>query len=229
MAATSPLSNDLLKVLSDEPERVVQDWMQQLSDNGSVHSTQVDVAELKRQMTSFLRLLNTATSEDPDGNIRTASWAPLLDFLEELSRSRAVHGFTASETATFVFALKRPLFQSVGRRSRIDPEAKAELVWRISTLIDQLGMRTFDAYLAEREQVIRRQQEELLELSTPVIKVWDGVLALPMIGTLDSSRTQIVMETLLQRIVETGAELAIIDITGVPTVDTLVAQHLIKT
>src|SRR5712672_2313957 len=84
-------------------------------------------------------------------------------------------------------------------------------------------------YQKSREEVISRQQQELLELSTPVVSLWKDILALPLIGTLDSSRTQVVMESLLQKIVESGADIAIIDITGVPTVDTLVAQHLIKT
>jgi rsbT co-antagonist protein RsbR len=129
----------------------------------------------------------------------------------------------------FVFSLKRPLFTRLQAMAAKEPQALARETWVITELIDKLGMHTANTFQRAREEVISRQQEELLELSTPVVKLWDRVLALPMIGTLDSARTQIVMESLLQRIVETGAEIAIVDITGVPTVDTLVAQHLLKT
>ena len=138
-------------------------------------------------------------------------------------------GFSPSETATFVFSLKQPLFDVL--RQEYDGQAAAltDELWTASSALDRLGLYTTEVYQKGREEVILRQQQEMLELSTPVVKLWDGVLALPMIGTLDSARTQVVMESLLQRIVETGAEVAIIDITGVPTVDTLVAQHLLKT
>jgi rsbT co-antagonist protein RsbR len=150
------------------------------------------------------------------------------ELLERVSRSRAQQGFSSSETATFVFSLKRPLFTRI-RGAAADPATLGDATWAISDLLDRLGMQTVSTFQKSREEVILRQQEEMLELSTPVVKLWDGVVALPMIGTLDSARTQIVMESLLQRIVETGSEIAIIDITGVPTVDTLVAQHLLKT
>jgi rsbT co-antagonist protein RsbR len=150
-------------------------------------------------------------------------------FLEEISRSRATQGFTSDQTAMFIFSFKRPLFASLRKEYAGDAEALAAETWTATQLLDKLGMLTVKAFQQTREDVIRRQQEDLLELSTPVVKLWEGVLALPMIGTLDSARTQVVMESLLQRIVETGSEIAIIDITGVPTVDTLVAQHLLKT
>jgi rsbT co-antagonist protein RsbR len=105
----------------------------------------------------------------------------------------------------------------------------AEQMWSMTELLDSLGLYTTEAYLKSREEVIRRQQEDMLELSTPVVKLWEGILALPLIGTLDSARTQVVMESLLEAIVQTNSRVAIIDITGVPTVDTVVAQHLLKT
>jgi rsbT co-antagonist protein RsbR len=156
-------------------------------------------------------------------------WQALRDALVELSASRAAQGSTAGETSVFVMAFKKPLFSGLQDRVADDPRTLVDSIWWISTLVDKMAQFTINTYQITREDIIRRQQQELLELSTPVIKLWDGVLAVPMIGTLDSSRTQLVMETLLQRIVETGSELAIIDITGVPTVDTLVAQHLLKT
>ncbi len=134
-----------------------------------------------------------------------------------------------AETATFVFSLKQPLFDRLRNEMKSDADALAEELWGASVLIDKLGLLTTEVYQKSREDVIARQQRELLELSTPVVELWDDVLALPLVGTLDSARTQIVMETLLQKIVDTGASIAIIDITGVPTVDTLVAQHLLKT
>jgi rsbT co-antagonist protein RsbR len=151
------------------------------------------------------------------------------DFLGGLSRSRAAQGFTPAQTAMFVFSLKQPIFTRLRKESGKDADALANEVWGATALLDQLGLYTTEIHQKSREEIIIRQQQDMLELSTPVVKLWNGVLALPMIGTLDSARTQVVMETLLQRIVETEAEIAIIDITGVPTVDTLVAQHLLKT
>jgi rsbT co-antagonist protein RsbR len=158
-----------------------------------------------------------------------APWQSLRTALSDLSASRAAQGAAASETSVFVMAFKKPLFSGLQTRLAQEPAALVDLIWWISTLVDKMAQFTLTTYQRSREDIIRRQQQELLELSTPVIKLWEGVLAVPMIGTLDSSRTQLVMETLLQRIVDTGSELAIIDITGVPTVDTLVAQHLLKT
>jgi rsbT co-antagonist protein RsbR len=149
--------------------------------------------------------------------------------LADLSRSRGQNGFSPSETATFIFSLKKPLFQRLRAEVGRDAGALAQETWKSTELLDRLGLFTMEVFQKSREEVIARQQQEMLELSTPAVKLWEGILAVPIIGTLDSARTQVVMENLLQKIVETGAELAIIDITGVPTVDTLVAQHLIKT
>jgi rsbT co-antagonist protein RsbR len=162
-------------------------------------------------------------------DIGNPAWDEVKQRLSELSGTRARQGFAPTETATFVFSLKQPLFNRLRQELSGDPQALADETWRASILLDSLGLQAMDVYQKGREEVIARQQQELLELSTPVVKLWDGVLALPLIGTLDSARTQVVMESLLQQIVDTGAAVAIIDITGVPTVDTLVAQHLLKT
>ena len=154
---------------------------------------------------------------------------PTREVLSEVSRARGQQGFSPSETASFVFSLKEPLFARLRREHTKDAEALAEETRLASGLLDRLGLYTTEVYQKTREDVIVRQQQDMLELSTPVVKLWAGILALPLIGTLDSARTQMVMESLLQKIVETGAEVAILDITGVPIVDTLVAQHLIKT
>ncbi|WP_311220717.1 MULTISPECIES: STAS domain-containing protein [unclassified Acidovorax] len=163
------------------------------------------------------------------GQFGGREWAAVQQVLSDFSRSRAAQGQSAGSTSVFVLALKRPLFTALQKRLLADPPALIEAIWSATVLVDSMAQHTITSFQQVREAIIIRQQEELLELSTPVVKLWDGVLAVPMIGTLDSNRTQVVMETLLQRIVETEAELAIIDITGVPTVDTLVAQHLLKT
>jgi rsbT co-antagonist protein RsbR len=153
----------------------------------------------------------------------------MRELLSDVSRARTREGYGPAETATFVFSLKQPLFDRLRQEVGEDAEALASEIWVATLLLDQLGLYTMEVHQKAREEVINRQQQDMLELSTPVVRLWDGVLALPLIGTLDSARTQVVMESLLQRIVESGAALAIIDITGVPTVDTLVAQHLLKT
>ncbi len=156
-------------------------------------------------------------------------WSAVRRVLEQLSRSRAAQGHRAGETSQFVLALKRPLFERIQNRLAGDPAAAIEQIWQATVLVDSMAQHTVSSFQQAREEIIVRQQEELLELSTPVVKLWDGVLAIPLIGTLDSNRTQVVMESLLQKIMETESELAIIDITGVPTVDTMVAQHLMRT
>ena len=211
-------------ILKDDTAGVLAEWMAEI--RAAAPDTRISAGELEAQATEFLKLIAAAAEHGIDVN--SPGWQPLREFLEGVSRSRAVKGFTFSETATFVFSLKKPLFTRVRSLTR-DPQTLADETWAITEIIDRLGLHTVKTFQKAREDVIMRQQEELLELSTPVVKLWDGVIALPMIGTLDSARTQIVMESLLQRIVDVGAEIAIIDITGVPTVDTLVAQHLMKT
>lgn len=186
-------------------------------------------SELKKQSSDFLRLFIDAAHSGNTTDMTGPEWKGVRDLLTEISRSRSIQGFTPTETATFVFSFKQPLFSRLRREFEANPAALADELWTGTQIIDKLGLFTTEIHQKTREQVINRQQQELLELSTPVVKMWDGILVLPMIGTLDSSRTQVVMENLLQKIVETGSAIAIIDITGVPTVDTLVAQHLLKT
>jgi rsbT co-antagonist protein RsbR len=216
-------------VLRQYQKELLGEWLEQLQPAGAGADRRISEAELKAQTGELLKLLTAAAENGNVSDLGAAEWAPVREFLAELSRSRAVQGFTSDETASFVFSFKRPVFARIRQEMASDPAALADETWAVSELIDRLGMHTIKIFQKAREDVIKRQQEELLELSTPVVKLWEGVLALPMIGTLDSARTQVVMESLLQRIVETGSEIAIIDITGVPTVDTLVAQHLLKT
>jgi len=192
-------------------------------------ASKISETELRGQSKELLSLLQQATQGGHVTDIQGPSFGRVRDMLGDVSRSRSLQGFSPSETAMFVFSLKRPLFVRIRNELSGDADQLATVTWSATELLDKLGLYTTEVYQKSREEVITRQQQELLELSTPVVKLWDGILALPMIGTLDSARTQIVMESLLQRIVETGADIAIIDITGVPTVDTLTAQHLLKT
>jgi rsbT co-antagonist protein RsbR len=192
-------------------------------------ASKISETELRGQSKELLSLLQQATQGGHVTDIQGPSFGRVRDMLGDVSRARSLQGFSPSETAMFVFSLKRPLFVRIRNELSGDADQLATVTWSATELLDKLGLYTTEVYQKSREEVITRQQQELLELSTPVVKLWDGILALPMIGTLDSARTQIVMESLLQRIVETGADIAIIDITGVPTVDTLTAQHLLKT
>ena len=186
-------------------------------------------SELREHCGEFLRLLAEASRSGTSGDIQGDDWRAVRDMLTGISRAKSLQGSSPSETATFVFSLKKPLFARIRVDLGNDVDALAAATWEATELLDKLGLYTTEVHQKVREDIISRQQQEMMELSTPVVKLWDGILALPMIGTLDSARTQVVMESLLEKIVETGSSVAIIDITGVPTVDTLTAQHLLKT
>ncbi|QIR41214.1 STAS domain-containing protein [Tolypothrix sp. PCC 7910] len=206
---------------------LLSEWTQELA-TVNIRRGLIKEAELKEECREFLSLFRIAVGQGKLTNIQAADWQDVREILTSISRSRSQQGFTPSETATFVFSFKQPLFNRM-RQQLKDPIELGEEIWLATNLLDQLGLLTMEVYQKTREELILRQQEELMELSTPVIKLWEGILALPIIGTLDSARTQMMMESLLQQIVDTGSEVAIIDITGVPTVDTLTAQHLLKT
>jgi rsbT co-antagonist protein RsbR len=217
-------------VVKQYEQDLLAEWLGELKSAGPGGDGRISESDLRAQAKEFLTLLrDTLERADGEDVARGAAWAPVRDFLDGVSQSRATQGFTSDQTAAFIFSFKKPLFARLRKELGADADAMADETWAATELLDRLGMHTVKAFQRSRESVIARQQEELLELSTPVVKLWDGVLAVPMIGTLDSARTQVVMEALLQRIVDTGAALAIIDITGVPTVDTLTAQHLLKT
>ncbi len=226
MAALQQRTIDLIR---SHQEPLLAAWAGNLAGSSQAQDGRLSSRELDTQVREFWRLFLEAVSATDVSSIARVEWQDIRRFLEELSRERVLKGFNSSETASFIFSLKRPLFELIQQGYAEDPAQLGNQLWAISELIDQLGLHTVSVFQKTREDVIQRQQEEMLELSTPVVKLWEGVLALPMIGTLDSQRTQVVMESLLQRIVDTGSEIAIIDITGVPTVDTLVAQHLLKT
>ncbi len=215
------------EILLMDESSLVEDWLKQMS-GGARRADLIKESEVRSQCALFLKLLRQGTeSGTPD--LEGPAWSPMREMMAEITRSRAQQGFTPSETATFVFSFKKPLFARLRAQFQGDAEALVTELWSATELLDSIGLYTVEAYLKSREELIRRQQEEMLELSTPVVKLWEGILALPIIGTLDSARTQVVMETLLENIVKTNSKVAIIDITGVPTVDTVVAQHLLKT
>jgi rsbT co-antagonist protein RsbR len=214
-------------VIARNEKEILGDWIREMT-GATRRIDLIREGELQTQCSEFLQLTKDALAAGGSDFLLPA-WDKVREMLGNISRSRAQQGFSPSETAMFVFSAKRPLFNQLRRAFKNDADALASETWSATELLDSMGLYTAEVYQKSREEVIRRQQEELLELSTPVVKLWDGILALPIIGTLDSARTQVVMESLLQAIVQTNSSVAIIDITGVPTVDTVVAQHLLKT
>ncbi|HXS97058.1 MAG TPA: STAS domain-containing protein [Candidatus Limnocylindrales bacterium] len=214
--------------MRDNEAEILAEWYKQQLAANTGHGT-LREADLREQSRAFLSAFREAVQGGDLQNTRAENWTAVRDFLAEVSRTRARQGFTPAETAAIVFSLKQPLFDALAAAYGSDAAGLVKEIWTATQLLDRLGLLTFEAYQKTREDIIARQQQEMMELSTPVVQLWDGILALPLIGTLDSARTQVVMETLLQQIVQTSASIAIIDITGVATVDTLVAQHLLKT
>lgn len=221
-------SSSLSAVVRETEQTILKEWVGLQLESSNAKGL-INDTELRAQCGNFLNVFTAAIKENMDARMSGVAWDEVRAFLAALSRSRAVQGFSPSDTAVFVFSLKQPLLSALRREFGDDPLRLADEFWRLTVVLDALGLFTIEAYQKGREQIIQRQQQELLELSTPVVQVWDGILALPLIGTLDSERTQTVMESLLEGIVEHEATIAIIDITGVPMVDTLVAQHLLKT
>ena len=218
----------LSEILRRDQQSILSEWSRHQLGSISTRRELMSEAELSQQSREFLSVFTTAIGTDEWIDANGPIWAPVREYLARISDSRARLGFSPIETATFVFSLKEPLFERL-RASVRDPQTLADETWNATLVLDALGLYTTEVHQKSRDAVILRQQQEMLELSTPVVTLWEGILALPLIGTLDSARTQVVMESLLQRIVDTGSSIAILDITGVPTVDTLVAQHLLKT
>jgi rsbT co-antagonist protein RsbR len=216
-------------ILKQSDKDILAEWVQQQLEATTLRADLLTEADLRKESARFLNGFRNAFQNGSLEDLDAESWSDVKSGLAELSRTRAHAGFTPTDTATFVLSLKQPLFSRLQREYDSDAQGLADDMWRATAVLDRLGLYTMELFQQAREEIIARQQRELLELSTPVVQLWDDILALPLVGTLDSERTQVVMETLLQKIVDTGAAIAIIDITGVPTVDTLVAQHLIKT
>ncbi|HEY0181186.1 MAG TPA: STAS domain-containing protein [Rhodopila sp.] len=221
-----PSASRLPTILSESANHIYSEWSAELQGNPD---HRLPAAELETQCRNIVTRLAQACRDGNVSDIDAASFIPLRDVLADVSRTRALQGFSSTETATFLLSLKQPLFERLRAVLAAEPARLATETLVASQLIDALGLFMMETYQHAREEVIIRQQTEISELSTPVVKLWQGILALPLIGTLDSARTQVVMENLLDSIVRYEADIAIIDITGVPTVDTLVAQHLLKT
>jgi len=216
-------------VIEKHEEEILSEWMRSQRGSGAFGGAMARESHLQEQSRALLQSLKEVLATATSADITTPEWETVRENLTATSRSNAREGASPTETATFVFALKQPVFIKLAAELESNPKELSEQVWNFTTLLDRLGLYTAEVHQKSREQVIARQQQEMMELSTPVVELWRGILALPLIGTLDSERAQVVMENLLQKIADTGAPIAIIDITGVPTVDTLVAQHLLKT
>ena len=217
-------SNGLAQIVETSETEILNEWLGKLKEAGATGAGRMSPQDLTTQCQQFLKAFKTALASGTDTN--ADAYRETRSILEQISRSRALQGYSPSETATFILSLKEPLFN---RLTAVYGRDAAQAIWEATQIVDRLGLFTFEAFVKAREEVINRQSREIAELSTPVVKLWDGILAVPLIGTLDSARTQVVMETLLETTVQQSAQIAIIDITGVPTVDTLVAQHLLKT
>lgn len=218
----------LPEIIRRHEDQIRSAWLAQITS--AVRRT--DLMSDKEFQSQSRELLASIAEGSQSGDIThldSGAWNHARELLASISGTRAAQGFKTSETATFVLSLKQPLFEAIRKEISGSADALFDELWNATQLIDKLALITTDAFLASREQLIVRQQQEMMELSTPVVKLWEGILALPIIGTLDSARTQVIMENLLGAIVQTNSRVAIIDITGVPTVDTLVAQHLLKT
>lgn len=217
------------QLLQKQKKNILELWMKnQLADEG-LREDLISNEELRSQSEELINVLINNLSGETFNNVDSEEWSPVIEILGGIAITRARQGFSPRETGNFVFSLKEALLEILKQQIKNDPMALFEESVKINRIMDNLSIITFETFIKGREEVILRQTDEISEISTPVIRVWDGILALPIIGTLDSSRTQIVMENLLQEIVATGSGIAILDISGVPAVDSLVAQHLIKT
>ncbi len=216
------------EILVKRESEILTKWLEQQASVNKKASAS-DQQEATRASREFMQAFRSASRQGALDDISGPDWTKVRDILADLSTSRAKAGYSPTETATFVLSLKKPLFSALREDLGKDADALGEATWQATELLDKLALLTTETFQKTREDLISRQQQEMLELSTPVVRLWENVLALPLIGTLDSARTQVVMQNLLDAIVETRSDFAIIDITGVPVVDTLVAQHLLKT
>ncbi|MTV47972.1 STAS domain-containing protein [Heliobacillus mobilis] len=218
-----------IRLMSEKMDELLQHWIELHLTNLSLRKDMIGNENLYRQSKDFIEAFVQAADGADLEDINRVEWTSVRKILAEISTNRSRQGYSPSETASYVFTLKEALFRLLQKEYGLQPDILIQETLTISKILDKLGLYTFETYSKAREEVIYRQQQEMLELSTPVIRLWDGILALPLIGTLDSGRTQVVMENLLRGILSTNSDVAILDISGVPTVDTLVAQHIIKT
>jgi rsbT co-antagonist protein RsbR len=220
--------NELAEIIAKHEGTIRTEWIGGMPKSVE-RADLIGKSELDEQCRALLNAVVAGVKTSGPIDIAAPGWDTARELLKEISVSRARQGFSPVDVAMFILSLKQPLFTVIRTELSKSQEKLFDAVWAATEMLDRLALVTTEAFMVAREELILRQQQELLELSTPVVKLWEGILALPIIGTLDSARTQVVMETLLQTVVATNSKYAIIDITGVPTVDTLVAQHLLKT
>lgn len=224
------MKSDISKLLQKKKKQLLEVWMTKQLSDASLREDLITNEQLSEQSNELLDALLAAIK---DKNLADATDSPdyekVREILSGISISRAKQGFSPRETGLYVFSLKEALQHILEEELKDDLALLYASVQQINKLLDSLGIITFETFIKGREEVILRQTDEITDISTPVIRVWEGILALPIIGTLDSARTQVVMENLLSEIVTSGSTIAILDISGVPAVDSLVAQHLIKT
>jgi len=223
------MKQDIIKGLQKRKKQIFEDWMTMQLADASLREDLMSNEELKEQSNELIDVLLSSINEKNFSDTESSDFESVHEILSGISISRARQGFSPRETGIYVFGLKDALLKSLQEDLKEDPKTMVDAVLKVNRLMDSLGVVTFETFIKGREEVILRQTDEITEISTPVIRIWDGILALPIIGTLDSARTQVVMENLLQEIVESESTIAILDISGVPAVDSLVAQHLIKT
>jgi len=223
------MNDSTVGTLRQKKNQILTLWMRNQLADGSLRDDLMSNDDLRAQSVELLDCLFDTLTDDTLTMTDAPSLSPLIDQVTSVSLSRARQGFTPRETGLYIFSLKEALLEMLRHERKDDPNLLLTETLRISKFIDSLGIVTFESFIQGREEVIMRQTDEMTEIATPVVQIWDGILAMPLIGTLDSSRALVVMENLLQEIVRTGSGIAILDISGVPTVDSMVAQHLIKT
>jgi len=223
------MEQDIIDGLKLKKDQIIEQWLKDQAEASDYSNSFNSNEELESQSAELVDILLNTLNEDTLNNFSSGDLEPLTDYISSLTISRARQGFSPRETATYIFTLKDALIKVLNEIVDREPVKLYAITLKISKFIDNIGILSFETFITGREEVISQQSDEMAELSTPVIRVWNGILAMPIIGTLDSARTQIVMENLLQGIVDTESSIAILDISGVPAVDSLVAQHLIKT
>lgn len=220
---------DISKLLQKKRKQILEQWMNNQLADESLREDLMSNDELRVQSEELLDALVKSINNRNIDDAQSPDFDTTIEILSGISISRARQGYSPKETGIYVFSLKDAILQILQDEIKADPATLYTVSFKVGKLIDSFSVTTFETFIKGREEVILRQTDEIAEISTPVIRVWDGILALPIIGTLDSARTQVVMENLLQQIVESSSSIAILDISGVPAVDSLVAQHLIKT
>ena len=221
-------NSKIAEIISSSKEELLENWLKEQKEAKTQRMDLISEDELRHRSKELLSLFVRGCLSGLE-DTSTEAWSEMLDFLSSISRNNATQGFSPSETATYIFSLKQPIFACLRQELSNDPDALLDEIGTVSRLLDSLGLHSFEEYQRGREEIIERQRQEMFEHSNPVMKIWEGILTVPLIGTLDSDRAQVIMESLLQKIVDTESSLAIIDISGVPTVDTEVAQYLFKT